>query len=53
MKLEELTDTCIQEPKSSLVIELPNGQHLPTKSYKHSTNTKGEPIVIVLVGKIK
>ena len=51
MKAEELTDVCISEPESQIVIELQNGQKLATKSYRHAVNKKGEPIIIVIVGR--
>jgi hypothetical protein len=52
MKAEQLTDTTIQEPKSEIVIELPNGQRLSCQGYYHASNTRNEKITVLKTGRI-
>lgn len=51
MKAGELTDTTIAQPKSQIVIELPNGQRIATNDYWHGRNGKGEPIIVIKAGR--
>jgi len=39
MKIGELTDSSIEEPKSQVIIQLHNGQELATTEYYHSTGS--------------
>jgi len=51
VKLQELIEICLEEPKSQLVVELPNGNRLTTQEYRIDLNGRGEPIIIILTGK--
>ena len=51
MKAEQLTDTTIQEPKSEIVVELPNGQRVATQGYFHDCNQHGEEIIVLKAGR--
>jgi hypothetical protein len=51
MKAEQLTDTTIQEPKSEIVIELPNGQRVATQGYFHDRDKRGGEIIVLKAGR--
>lgn len=51
MKLERLTDISIEEPKTQVVIQLPNGQLVSTLDYKFDLSKKGDPIIIIKTGR--
>lgn len=51
MKAGEIIDAAIQENKSDIVIELPNGQRIATTGYYHSDNKRGEPVIVITAGR--
>ena len=51
MKIGELTDTSIEEPKSPVVIELSNGQRISTNDYYHCSDKAGNPVIVIKAGR--
>ena len=51
MKAEQLTDVTIQEPKSEIVIELPNGQRVATQRYFQDRDKRGGKIIVLKAGR--
>ena len=48
MKADDLIEALLYEPKSTLTVELHNGQRIPLADYQHELNMKGEPIIVLL-----
>ncbi len=51
MKVGELIDVAIDEPKSQLIVELHNGQRIATNSYYHSEDKSGNPVIVIKAGR--
>ncbi len=53
MKTEEIIDAILECKNEPIVVELANGQRIPTYGYDFGTNERGDPILIIKAGKKK
>ena len=51
MKAGGLIDACCEQRAASVVIKLPNGQHLATSDYQYDTNKKGQIVIVIEAGR--
>lgn len=48
MKASDLVETTLDCQRETVVVELANGQRIPLDGYRHDTNERGEPIIVLL-----
>ena len=51
MKAGSITDATIDEPRSEVVVQLPNGQRMSVLNYYHDRNESGNYILVLAAGK--
>lgn len=51
MKAGDLIDTLIEQAPYAVVVELPNGQRVPVRAYRHDRDAKGVPVVVLETSK--
>ena len=53
MKAGEIIDAAIEGSKCPIVIEMPDGKQITSTGYYHSSDKRGDPVIVIIAGKRK